>query len=221
MKRFIFVAALVIPMLAMTSGCLPTQTIIVKFADLQSDIFALESTLGGGSGDGDWAKFDWNTMTITISQGSIPADARPVTLGAFQISQAATPPPSAAQNIDLKTIQTSETVIQVMRRRQERNSVINDALKRELAGEANNGLLKKPNSESGFDDFSFAFVADQPPGRPANDENTDRKILCQEIVRQRGYRFEEVAREFAHVRRVVIPAGVWMQSDLAVWSKKP
>ncbi len=201
-----------------TTGCLPTQTIIVKFADLRSDIFALESSL---SGNDDWAKFDWSTMTITISSRPAPTSVRPVALGAFQVAAAGAPSDAdATARPDLRAIETSETVVRVMQRRQGRITRVNDSLKREVAGEANNGILKQPNGTSGFEDFAFEFPAAED-GPVLNDENVDRRTLFVEIVRQKGYRMEDVAKEFAYVRHTMAASGTWIQGPNNSWMKKP
>lgn len=214
MRRFAFMTCLALAAL-LTTGCLPTQTIIVKFADLRSDIFALESSL---TGDGEWAKFDWSTMTITISTRPAPASTRPVALGAFQVASAASE--ADAGRPDLRAIETSETVVRVMRGRQQRIAQVNDALKREVAGEASNGLLKQPNSSSGFEDFGYRFEGVAEAGT-LNSENDDRNTLFVEIVRQKGYRVEDVAKEFAYVRHTMAATGTWIQGPNGNWMKKP
>lgn len=211
MRRYAFITCLSLAAL-LTTGCLPTQTIIVKFADLRQDIFALESTL---SGEGEWAKFDWSSMTITISTRP-DAPARPVALGAFQVGAV----PADAGRPDLRAIETSDTVVRVMRGRQARISQVNDALKREVAGEANNGILKQPNSASGFEDFAYRFSAGDEAGT-LNLENDDRNTLFVEIVRQKGYRVEDVAREFAYVRHTMVATGTYIQAPNNNWMKKP
>lgn len=214
MRRYAFMICLSLAAL-LTTGCLPTQTIIVKFADLRSDIFALESSL---TGDGEWAKFDWSTMTITISTRPTPTSTRPVALGAFQV--ASTAGAADAGRPDLRAIETSETVVRVMRGRQQRIAQVNDALKREVAGEASNGLLKQPNGASGFEDFGYRFEGVAEAGT-LNSENDDRNTLFVEIVRQKGYRVEDVAKEFAYVRHTMAATGTWIQAPNGNWMKKP
>lgn len=58
--------------LSSLTGCLPTQTIIVRFEDLKSDFFALEASLEAG----EWIQFDRNTNTVHISSTPAPVEGR-------------------------------------------------------------------------------------------------------------------------------------------------
>jgi len=219
MRRFTFVTALGLIVLSMTAGCLPTQTIIVRFEDLKSDFFALESTLQTG----DWAKFDWNTMTITISSQNVPVSQKPVALGAFQVAQAhtattATPAAASAErpDIDLKTIETTDTIIQLMRRRQARLATVMDLKKRGVVGEGNDGMLRLPSAATP------PTPLDEDTRKIVDAENVDRLALLMEVLRQRQFgadRLVRVAQTFAQVQRDISPRGVWVQFEDNVWEQ--
>jgi uncharacterized protein YdbL (DUF1318 family) len=222
MKRPLGIVGLFLAIAVFTTGCLPTQTIIVRFEDLKSDFFALESSLQTG----DWATFDWNTMTITISSTVTPVSPRPVALGAFEISQATpvsgtvsprTSLASAADqpDIDLKSIETTDTIVQIMRRRQARFVTIQNLKKTGVLGEGNTGML------SSHRDTDFAGL-DSDTRKIINDENSDRRALFAEVLRQRQLgvdKMHRVAQTFAQVQRDMAPRGVWVQYDDGAWEQ--
>jgi uncharacterized protein YdbL (DUF1318 family) len=222
MKRPLGIVGVFLAIAILTTGCLPTQTIIVRFEDLKSDFFALESSLQTG----DWATFDWNTMTITISSTVTPVSPRPVALGAFEISQAtsvsgaATPRASLASaadqpDIDLKSIETTDTIVQIMRRRQARFVTIQNLKKTGVLGESSSGMLASPRSP----DFTGL---DSDTRKVITDENNDRRALFVEVLRQRQLgidKLNRVAQTFAQVQRDMAPRGVWVQYDDGAWEQ--
>lgn len=218
MKRSFFFAMLISVVAMTTAGCLPTQTIIVRFEDLKSDLVALESSLETN----DWAKFDWDKMIITISSKYLPVSTNPVALGAFETpranSHAAKPEPSVAAeqpDLDLKRIEITDTIAQLMRRRQARLQVIKTLKKTAVVGESNVGTLQPPKGGS-------LLTLEEATRKTITDENSDRKILFLEILRQRGLaadQIDRVARTFAQVQREMADPGVWVQFDDGSWDQ--
>lgn len=193
-----------------STGCLPTQTIIVRFEDLKSDLVALESSLQAG----DWATFDWDKMEIIISSHHL--QSRPVALGSFQISQATPTQERAAADqpeLDLKSIQMSDTIAQLMRRRQARLTTINTMKANGFVGESNVGMVMPPVGAPAISEEQRETV---------DGENTDRRILLHEILRQKKLgvdKYDNVARTFAEVQRQVAGRGVWVQFPDNSWEK--
>ncbi len=224
MKRHLVTVFAFLFLGTMTAGCLPTQTIIVKFEDLKSDFFALEQSLESG----EWAKFDWNTMTITIS--SVPRSTRPVALGSFQISQAAQPdaakPVSVAaasdEEINLSSLEMSDTLVSIMRRRQARYARIQDLIRAQSVGIAYEspmaGLLVAAPGKR-FQDLEAA------QRETIEAENTDRLLLFDEVLRQRQLPAEKrprVAETFYDVLVNMAPRGTWIQAkETSNWVQKP
>lgn len=215
----IFTASIAAIIITIFAGCLPTQTIIVKFEDLKSDFIALESSLQAG----EWAKFDWNTMTITISaSGKQPEPItrnKPVAMGSFIVP--VTQPVASAQqtdaadkqDIDLKSLRMTDTIVQLMRRRQSRYDAIMNIKRNGSVGEGNRGLLARPTGSSGpaLDDDGRKLV---------EAENTDRGILFDEVLRQRGLGSEKrdlVGEKFAEAQRAMAARGFWVQDADGTW----
>ncbi|MEK8022180.1 MAG: DUF1318 domain-containing protein [Candidatus Hydrogenedentota bacterium] len=218
MKRS-FIYAMFVAVIAMTTaGCLPTQTIIVRFEDLKSDFIALESSLETN----DWAKFDWDKMIITISSKYLPVSTQPVALGAFETptknSQPAKSEPSVAADqpdLDLKRIEITDTITQIMRRRQARLQVVKNLKKTGVIGESNVGTLMPPKGGS-------LLTLEESIRKSVTDENTDRRLLFIEILRQRGLgedQIDRVARTFAQAQRELADPGVWVQFDDGNWQQ--
>jgi len=198
---------------AVTTGCLPTQTIIVRFEDLKSDLVALESSLQAG----DWATFDWDKMEIIISSQHL--QSKPVALGSFQLSQSRGVTPTRERaaadqpELDLKSIQMSDTISKLMRRRQARLTAINAMKANGFVGESNVGMLLPPGGAE-------ALATEQ---RELTDgENVDRRLLLHEILRQKNLgtdKYDNVAKTFAEVQRQVAGRGVWVQYPDNSWEK--
>lgn len=217
MQRHLLMALTCLTVLTMTAGCVPTQTIIVKFEDLKqlkSDFMALEDQLDNG----EWAKFDWNTMTITISSAS-DGSSRPVALGAFQLAQNQPAPGAAAnqQRSKLESIDITDTVQQIMRRRQDRLKGVNDLKKQGTIGEANTGELGVPNGAS-------LLVLSPDDRKLVTEENADRRALFLEILRQRKLDLSNLATigaAFAEVQVFRGKPGEFFQKTDGSWFQKP
>lgn len=217
MRRSVSLAVIFTLSLLATTGCvMPTQTIIVRFEDLKSDLVALESSLQSG----DWAKFDWEKMEIIISSSALRVPEKPVALGSFQLSDAragSNQRTAVAEqpDLDLKSIQITDTVAQLMRRRQARLTTINSMKSNGVVGESNFGMLASPNA-SGLSNL------EKEHRDIAEAENADRKMLLMEILRQKNYpseKFNEVSRTFAEVQRQVASRGVWVQFPDSTWEQ--
>lgn len=212
MKRYLMTALLISMATVLLAGCLPTQTIIVKFEDLKTDFFALESSLTTG----EWAKFDWNTMTITIS-ASEPG-ALPSALGSFETPRAnpsTSSVPVAVSNdpdVDLRSIEKTDTLIQIMRRRQDRFEAVMNLKKAGTLGEGNAGLLAPPPGVNVSNEARAVLDA----------ENADRLALFHEVLRQRRMGLDKLPRiqqAFAEVQRATAPRGFWIQYDEGNWEQ--
>lgn len=213
---------------ALFSACLPTQTILVRFEDLKSDFFALESALQSG----EWAKFDWKSMTITISSARPPSSTRlPMTMGAFESPRdksgrdrdrstlLAAGDKSAAiaeqPEIDLRSLAMTDTIVQLMQRRQARFSKVMDMKGTGVVGESNGGLLNPPNGKP-MDSLSTDDRA------VADAENSDREMLFDEVLRQKGLPADkryQVAQKFAEVQHAMASKGFWVQMKDGKWSQ--
>lgn len=218
-RNLFFVLTLTVSVVFLGAGCMPTQTIIVRFEDLKSDMMALESSLYTG----DWATFDWDKMEIKISGSEYtPASPgntthKPAALGSFEIPRSATPVPTAADqpDLDLKSIDITDTVKQVMRRRQERFATVTKLKSGGVIGEANIGMVLPPNGGS-------LLTLSEEDRSTAESENADRAILLREILRQKklsSEKYDDIARVFADAQRSLAPRGVWVQAPNNAWEK--
>lgn len=202
------------------AGCLPTQTIVVRFEDLRTDFYALEASLY----DGSWVKFNWNDMTITISQRKAK---KPVTLGGFKSTGSARSALSSQRSaaasrtdnshkspkVDLSKLEMTDTIVTVWRRRQGRLMKIKEMKEAGVIGESNVGLLARPDGKS-----LLALPDEQRNIVQA--ENTDRTIFFEEVLRQRKLpreKLEDVGRLFAEVQRDFASPGYWLQADNGAW----
>lgn len=216
MKRYActFVALTTV---ALLSGCLPTHTIIVKFEDLKSDFLALENSLK----QGEWAKFDWENMIITISKDG--KFAEPYTLGAFETTDdaARTAVDDKASDdadkidLDLRSLEMSDTIVQLMRRRQARYNDVMKLKRAALVGESNQGTLTPPPGKS------LSELTEEQT-EVVRKENTDRGTLFHEVLRQKklgGDKLGAVAEKFAEVQRAMASRGFWVELRNGTWTQ--
>jgi len=216
MKRIIMMGAILVGIAAITAGCLPTQTIIVKFDDLKSDLFAVEK----GLQDGAWYKIETDkdgNMVIRLLSKNVSRE--PSALGSFQIAEAGTTgsqtAPAAADNIDLKSLQYTDTFRQILMRRQNRYDHIVELKKSEVIGESNNGLIALAPNKSSSD-------LSEESKKLVKDENTDRILMFEEILRQKSLsrdKIDQIAKLFAEVQYSLAAPGMWVQNKDGVWEK--
>lgn len=209
MQKRMITATLVALVVTLVAGCLPTQTIIVKFEDLKSDFLTIEMGLQSGR----WAKFDWNTMTITISSGTEQPTAKPVALGSFPLPDDDRTALGSDADVDFKTLQMTDTVKQVIRQRQARYEEIMTIKRQGSVGEGNRGYLARPVGSNGP-------ALDAKQTEVVNAENDDRLIFFKEVLRQRGMsedKIEMVGQKFAEVQRAVAARGFWIQYEDGSW----
>lgn len=187
--------------LAATAACSPAQSfhnILVRFQDLKSDMVALEASLRTG---------EWPADSLSRQRGG------PVALGAFE-----TPAPKATADqpdIDLRSLELTDTIVKVFRRRQGRLPQILKLQGQGTIGEGNLGYLARPTGEP----VSSLEEADR---KLVESENADRKIFFEEVLRQYKYtpdKIDRVGREFAAVQRAMATKGTWVQEEDGTWRK--
>lgn len=211
---------LIFTLAVISTGCeLPTQTIIVKFEDLKSDLFTMEKTLQSG----EWYKVeedvDGNMIIHLYSMKEM--NNTPYALGAYQIAQASSSSEStrsvaASDALDLRAIDITPVIRDIMVRRQSRYSKINELKKTLIIGENNEGLVEP---SPGIDKKTFS----EETIELIENENKDRINLLKEILRQKGYEnglLPKLQKEFAKVQYEMTPVGLWIQTKDGEWVKK-
>lgn len=206
---YLFVLFVIMPLVSLT-GCMPTQVIVVKFEDLSRDFMALEESLDSGA----WAKFDWEKMEIIIS--SSKPDRGPVALGGFETPTSSDRTPVESKpDLDLKSIEETDTLVRIMRRRQDRYNAIKEIKSKGIVGESNRGTLGKP-------DGSPLLTLEKEQRDLVEGENTDRVMLFHEVLRQKKYgadKLDDVAEKFAEVQRAKAAKGYWIQLQDGAWTQ--
>jgi len=117
------------------------------------------------------------------------------------------------QDIDLKSLRMTDTIVQLMRRRQSRYDTIMNIKRSGSIGEGNRGLLARPTGSNGP-------VLDEDGRKMVEAENTDRGILFDEVLRQRGLgpeKRELVGEKFAEAQRAMAARGFWVQDADGTW----
>lgn len=193
MKRtFLFLAAL-----AAGVGCASVQKheIIVRFEDLRQDLFLMELAVENKQ----WATFDWNTMTVTISRAfDAPAAGR-----------------GGAPDVDLRDIRPSEKMNEIQVRRQTRVDTFAALRRAGKVGLGRDGLVYPvPNGPALTEEEKVLVAA----------ENADRRALFEEIARLKREKGDDISAEtigrvFAEARRRLLKPGEWYQDDDGKWQQ--
>lgn len=169
--------------------------IVVRFEDLRQDIFMMELAVENKQ----WAEFDWNTMTVTISGRLI--DARPALVG--------------GGSPDMRSIRRTPVIDEINLRRQSRSDTLAAFRRRGSVGEGNDGLLQLRPGGAALSAADSEVLAG---------ENADRRSLFAEFKRQydameQPATIEEIGHVFAAARRGILKPGEWYVDEEGNWKR--
>lgn len=185
-------------MVFLVGACAAVQRheIVVRFEDLRQDLFMMELAVENKQ----WAEFDWNTMTVTIS--ALRDESLPTGRGGAP---------------DMRSIRPTDEINAIMARRVSRSDTFAALRRAGKIGEGREGLLLPVPDGPALTEAQRRDVAA---------ENADRRALFAEFKKQfdaaeQAVTLAEIAHTFSQARRDprILKPGEWFQNDAGEWKR--